>query len=109
MIYVIAFDPIRIQTCLAPQNDRQNPSFVKDNYVLGQKMTRNVRKLVKRKSCQFFKSPVFNIHASKFSSALPCKLNITRGVHSHCTLAKIRLDPCKDVVHVLFKVSNKPS
>ena len=34
-IYVIAFDPIKIQTCLAPQNDCQNPSFVKDNYVQG--------------------------------------------------------------------------
>ena len=30
VIYVIAFDPIKIQTCLAPQNDRQNLSFVKD-------------------------------------------------------------------------------
>ena len=59
VIYVIAFYPIKIQTCLAPQNDRQNLSFVKDSYVLGQKMTRNIWKLAKRKSCQFFKSPVF--------------------------------------------------
>ena len=61
IIHVIAFDPINIQTCLAPQNDRQDLSFVKENYVLGQKMTRNGRKLAKRKSCQFFKSPVFTI------------------------------------------------
>ena len=44
MIYVVAFDQIKIQTCLALQNDRQNPSFVKDNYVVGKKMTRNGRK-----------------------------------------------------------------
>ena len=37
MIYVVAFDPIKIQTCLAPQNDCQNLSFVKDNYVVGKK------------------------------------------------------------------------
>ena len=30
---VIAFHPIKIQICLAPQNDRQHPSFVKDTYV----------------------------------------------------------------------------
>ena len=30
VIYGIDFDPIKIQTCLAPQNDRQNLSFVKD-------------------------------------------------------------------------------
>ena len=60
VIYVIAFDPINIQTCLAPQNDRQNLSFVKDSYVLAQKMTRNGRKLAKCKSCQFFKSPDFS-------------------------------------------------
>ena len=59
VIYVIALDPINIQTCLAPQNDRQNLSFVKDSCVLPQKMTRNGQKLAKRKSCQFFKSPVF--------------------------------------------------
>ena len=40
VIYVVAFDPIKIQTCLAPQNDCQNQSFVKDNYVVGKKMTR---------------------------------------------------------------------
>ena len=47
---------------LAHQNDHQNLSFVKDINVLGQKMTRNGCKLAKRKSCQFFKSPVFNTH-----------------------------------------------
>ena len=44
MIYVVAFDPIKIQTCLAPQNDCQNLSFVKDDYVVVEKMTRNGRK-----------------------------------------------------------------
>ena len=36
---VIAFDPIKIQTCLAPQNDRQHLSFVKYIYVDAKKMT----------------------------------------------------------------------
>ena len=27
---IITFEPIKIQTCSAPQNDRQNLSFVKD-------------------------------------------------------------------------------
>ena len=65
VIYVIAFDQINIQICLAPQNDRQILSFLKYSYVLGQKMTRNGRKLAKRKSCQFFKSPVFSWNSFK--------------------------------------------
>ena len=28
VIYFVAFDPIEIQTCLAPQNDCQHPNFV---------------------------------------------------------------------------------
>ena len=44
VIYGIDFDPIKIQTCLAPQNDCQNLSFVKDNYVDGEKLTRNGHK-----------------------------------------------------------------
>ena len=41
VIYVVALDQIRIQTCLAPQNDCKNLSFVKDDYVVREKMTRN--------------------------------------------------------------------
>ena len=40
MIYVIGFDPIKIQTSLAPQNDCQNLSFVKDEHAYGEKMAR---------------------------------------------------------------------
>ena len=61
VIYVVIFHPIKILVGWAHQNDCQNLSFVKDSYVLGQKMTRNIWKLAKRKSCQFFKSPVFNL------------------------------------------------
>ena len=53
MIYVVAFDPIKIQTCLAPQNDCQNLSFVKDIYVVGEKMTRNCHKMSKLKIVSF--------------------------------------------------------
>ena len=39
-IYIIAFNPIEIQTQQAPQNDRRNLSFVKDTNVVGNRMTR---------------------------------------------------------------------
>jgi hypothetical protein len=42
--YVVAFDPIKIYTHLAPQNDRLNLSFVKDIYVVAKKMARNDQK-----------------------------------------------------------------
>ena len=41
---VISIDPIEVQTCSAPQNDRLNLSFVKNIYVVGKKMARNGRK-----------------------------------------------------------------
>ena len=41
---VINFDPIKIQTHSAPQNDRLNFSFVKDIHVDGKKMARNGHK-----------------------------------------------------------------
>ena len=41
---VINFEPIKIQTCSAPQNDRLNLSFVKDIYVDGRELARNGRK-----------------------------------------------------------------
>ena len=41
---VITFEPIEVQTLSAPQNDRLNLSFVKDNYVDGGKVARNGRK-----------------------------------------------------------------
>ena len=37
MIYVVAFDPIKIMTCWAPQNDCQNLSFVKATNVVDKK------------------------------------------------------------------------
>ena len=40
-ICVITFNPIGIQTYLAPQNDCLNLSFVKDIHVVGEKMTRS--------------------------------------------------------------------
>ena len=38
---VITFEPTMIQTCLAPQNDRLNLSFVKDENIVAEKMARN--------------------------------------------------------------------
>ena len=36
-IFVITFEPKKIQIRLAPQNDRLSLSFVKDIYVVGEK------------------------------------------------------------------------
>ena len=44
VIHLVAFDPIKIQICLAPQNDLQRLNFVKDRYVVGEQMTKNGRK-----------------------------------------------------------------
>ena len=35
--YVITFEPIRIYTCYAPQNDCLDLSFVKDKHIVGKK------------------------------------------------------------------------
>ena len=37
MFYVVTFYPIKVWTCLALQNDRQNLCFVKEIYVAGKK------------------------------------------------------------------------
>jgi hypothetical protein len=41
---IITFEPIKVQTSSAPQNDLVNLSFVKDIYADGQKLARNGRK-----------------------------------------------------------------
>ena len=53
IIYVVAFNSIKIQTCSAPQNDHQNLNFVKDINVVGDKMTKNGLKMTNSKSCLF--------------------------------------------------------
>ena len=47
VFYAVAFDPIKIQKCLAPQNDRQQLTFFKDDYEVGKKWTRNNPKMAK--------------------------------------------------------------
>ena len=39
---VITFQPIIIKTCKAPQNDRQNLSFVKDKHTYGKKLPEKI-------------------------------------------------------------------
>ena len=46
-----AFDLGRIQTGVAPQNEQQNLSFVKDIHVVSKRMTRNDHKIAKCKGC----------------------------------------------------------
>ena len=50
---VITFDPIKIQTHSAPQNDRLNFSFVKDTNVDGKKLARNGQKTATYYSASF--------------------------------------------------------
>ena len=51
VFYVVAFNIIRIQAHLAPQNEHQNLSFMKDIHVVGKKMTRNDHEITKCKGC----------------------------------------------------------
>ena len=51
----VAFDPIKIWTCLAPQNGHQHLSFVKDYNVVGKKRP----KMVKKWPCMRHKFTVF--------------------------------------------------
>ena len=44
-IFIITFEPNKIQACLAPQNDRLNLSFVREFHVVGKKMTKNSQKM----------------------------------------------------------------
>ena len=53
MICVIAFDPIKILTRWALQNDCQNLSFVKAIYVGGEKMAGNTCKMAISYLCHF--------------------------------------------------------
>ena len=53
MIFVVAFDPIKILPCWALQNDRQNLSFVKAINVAGKKMVRNTHKMANYYLCAF--------------------------------------------------------
>ena len=61
MIYFIAFVPIKILTCWATQNDRQNLSFVKAINVVGEKMDGNTCKKAIIYLCHFrFKTEFMN-------------------------------------------------
>ena len=57
---VIAFDPIKIQTCLAPHSDRQHLISVKDTYVDAKKITTKGHKwpFLKLKFSDFFSSKI---------------------------------------------------
>ena len=53
MFCLVAFDLIELLKHLAPQNDPQHLSFVKDINAVGKKMTRNGRKIAKIRGCLF--------------------------------------------------------
>ena len=45
LFYAVAYDPIEICTCLAPQYEHQYQNFVKDTYVGFKKITRKGHKI----------------------------------------------------------------
>ena len=51
---VVVFDPIEIQTHLAPQNDHQHLNFVKDVYAIGKKRPEMVVNWPNAKVVSFF-------------------------------------------------------
>jgi hypothetical protein len=53
VIYVVAFDPIKIMTCWALQNDCQNLSFVKATNAVSKKMAGNTCKMAISYLCRF--------------------------------------------------------
>ena len=50
---VITFEPIKVKTCSAPQNDRLNLSFVKYFHVDGENLARNGCKMTISQSTYF--------------------------------------------------------
>ena len=57
---IIDFDPIRVQTCLALQNDRQILNFVKDIYVVGKKPPEMIAKVPDAKVVLFISNQSLN-------------------------------------------------
>ena len=53
MLCLVAFDLVELLMHLAPQNDPQHLSFVKDINAGGKQMTRNGRKMAKFRGCLF--------------------------------------------------------
>ena len=94
---VITFEPIMIQTCSAPQNDRLNFSFVKGIKVVVEKMTRNHRKMATYYSASFSKeSAVFLIsHLLVFD---------LWQVHTHFILHTIHLSSLKNYLKVTLSL-----
>ena len=73
-VCVITFEPIKIQTCSSPQNDRLNLSFVKDIKVIGKKPTRYGHKM---DFCQLqrpFMSRKFNAPPSTIQTSIAMML-----------------------------------
>ena len=66
MICVIVFDPIKIYTDWAHQNDGQNLSFVKYIYVVAKKMTTNGQEMA------IFETFIFDFFSSKIEKQ-PCQ------------------------------------
>ena len=59
VFYLIVFDPIKIDTHLAPKNVHQNINFVKDINLVCKKMTRNCHKIVPKPICALHFQYVF--------------------------------------------------
>ena len=109
VFYIVAFDPIEIQTRLAPQKDHQHLNFLKDNYVVGKKMNSNGFKIAKVKGCLFYiemeysltkesllinmKQLQFDLNAYNQSQILKSIYYILKQLHIYCTCTKAKFLP----------------
>jgi hypothetical protein len=76
MFWVLTFEPNKLQTCLAPQNDLLNLSFVKEIDVVGKKMARNGRKTAIYLESKILDISLYDLKLS-FLSLLPVNLYLT--------------------------------
>jgi hypothetical protein len=89
---------------LALQNDRQHLTFVKDIYVVGEKMARNDCKIAKCKSCAFhFESesisPMLDKITQPFHFSNASKINLKKIISTEvCPL----VFGCCELSHVIF-------
>ena len=80
---VIPFEPIMIQTCSAPQNDRLNFSFVKDITVVVKKMTRNHHEMIGKTAV----SLLCPLHSIQLSPLVFLPLCMQYDIHKNFIIA----------------------
>ena len=98
VFYVVAFGSNKIQACQAHQNDRLKLIFVKDINIVGQKMTREGRKMTNPQICLFF-------YTSDYKSQIVTKFNVTKS-RLHCTCTVLNIFSIYLIEPYNFKISS---